>query len=106
MRSVRHCINDLSNCLNAQTSEQRLTHKIFTKFLGLFIWRRVTRLTELLALPGNSPSIENYRFLGEMFTWRKRVTRLGEFPVERDGKQRCPGTFLQELLPIAHACVR
>ena len=40
-------------------------------------------MTELLALPGNFPSIENYRFPGEMFTWRKRVTRLGEFPVER-----------------------
>ena len=25
------------------------------------------RVTELLALPGNSPSIENYRFPGEMF---------------------------------------
>ncbi len=24
-------------------------------------------MTELLALPGNSPSIENYRFSGEMF---------------------------------------
>ena len=54
-------------------------------YKGLFIWRRVTRLTELLALSGNSPSIENYRFPGEMFTWRKRVTRLGEFPVERGG---------------------
>ena len=43
------------------------------------------RLTELLALPGNSPSIENYRFPGEMFTWRKRVTPFGEFPVERGG---------------------
>ena len=24
----------------------------------------------------NSPSTENYRFPGEIFTWRKRVTRL------------------------------
>ena len=58
---------------------------VFVLDKGLFIWRRVTRLTELLALPGNSPSIENYRFPGEMFTWRKRVTPLGEFPVERGG---------------------
>ncbi len=48
------------------------------------MWRRVTRLTELLALPGNSPSIENDRFPGEMF-YCKRVTRLGKFPVERGG---------------------
>ncbi len=54
-------------------------------YKGLFIWRRVTWLTELLALSGKSPSIENYRFPGEMFTWRKRVTRLSEFPVERGG---------------------
>ena len=40
---------------------------------------RVTRFA------GNSPTIENYRFPGEMFTWRKQVTRLGEFPVERGG---------------------
>ncbi len=33
-------------------------------------------VTELLALPGNSPSIENYRFPGKMFTRRNRVTRL------------------------------
>ncbi len=30
-------------------------------------------------------TIENYRFPGEMFTWRKRVTRLGEFS---GGKRR------------------
>ena len=48
-------------------------------------WRRVKRLTELLALPGNSPSKKNYRFSSEMFTLRKRVTHLGEFLVERAG---------------------
>ncbi len=58
----------------------RSKHCSYMKYL-----RRVTRLTELLALPGNSPSIENYRFTGEMFTWRKRVTPLGEFSVERGG---------------------
>ena len=52
---------------------------------GLFIWKRVTRLTELLALPGNSSSIKNYTFPGEVFICRSRVTRLGEFSVERGG---------------------
>ena len=41
----------------------------------------VDRVTRFAA--GNSPSIENYRFPGEMFTWRKRVPRLDESPVER-----------------------
>ena len=71
--------------LTQRLGERRLESGGYQLFKDLFIWRRVTRLTELLALSGNSPSIENYRSPGEMFTWRKRVTRLGEFPVERGG---------------------
>ena len=53
------------------TSSIKLTHIGSYMSKGLFVWRRVTRLTELPTLPGNSPSIENYRFPSEMFTCRK-----------------------------------
>ena len=36
-------------------------------FKDLFIWGRVTPLTELLALSSNLPSIENLRFPDEVF---------------------------------------
>ena len=52
---------------------------------GLFIWRRVTQLAELLGNGEIPAAILKYYFAGSLFIWDRRVTRLAEISAKRAG---------------------
>ena len=58
---------------------------IITK--GLFIWRRVTRLAELLGKGEIPAAILKYCFARSLLIWDRRVTRLAEISQKELGSR-------------------
>ena len=59
---------------------------ILSSFKGLFIWRRVTWLAELLGKGEIPAAILKYCFAGSLFIWDRRVTYLAEISAKRAGR--------------------
>ena len=70
---------------------------------GLFIWKQVTWLVELLGKGEIPAEILKYCFAGSLFIWDRRVTRLAKISAKRPGISARESTIVQlTIVPCKH----